>query len=225
MGQLCAKLSVMNHDETQVVAPARAGRPTDVRKTEAILEAARAIFFGEGYAAASIERIAEHAGVSKVTIYKRFGDKVGLLEALVRRQVKHMTETISEANRDAATLEVQLSNFGYTLMSFLLEEKHFDFDSMLVAERQRHPEKTRRFFEAGPKTMRSELTAILTTAHERGDLELDQPQRAAEDLLSLWRGFNDVKARFGVARTPSPSQIKTQVRHGVDIFMRAYRAE
>jgi TetR/AcrR family transcriptional regulator, mexJK operon transcriptional repressor len=215
----------MIHDKAHDAAPLRAGRPTDERKTEAIIDAARTVFFSEGFAAASIERIAELAAVSKVTIYKRFGDKAGLLEALVRRQARHMTETIREANRGAATLEAQLVNFGCTLMSFLVEQKHFDFDSMLAVGKQRHPETTRRFFDAGPGTMRSELTAILKQARKRGDLILDKPQRAAEDLLSLWRGFRDIEARFGVAKTPSPAEIKRHVRHGIDLFLRAYRAD
>lgn len=214
---------MMNHEDTRVTVPLRAGRPTDERKTEAILDAARAVFFRHGFGAASIEGIAEQAGVSKVTIYNRFGDKAGLLEALVRRQARHMTEIISKTNRDAATLEAQLANFGCTLMGFLLEEQHFYFDSMLAIGKQRHPGATRRFFDAGPGTMRSELTAILEAAHARGDLTLDDPQRAAEDLLSLWRGFKDIEARFGVAKMTSPDEIRDHVCRGIDVFLRAYR--
>ncbi|MEM8694838.1 MAG: TetR/AcrR family transcriptional regulator [Pseudomonadota bacterium] len=215
----------MSQDDTHIAASPRAGRPTDERKTEAIIDAARDAFFGQGYAAASIERIAEQAGVSKVTVYKRFGDKTGLLEALVRRQALHMTDTICEANRDAATLEVKLVNFGFTLMSFLFDESHFHFDSMLVIERERHTEAAQRFFDAGPGTMRRELTTILAEAHKRGDLTVRNPGAAAEDLLSLWKGFKDMEIRFGVADTPNPAQIKKHVRHGVRMFLRAYRPE
>ncbi|MEO1168055.1 MAG: TetR/AcrR family transcriptional regulator [Pseudomonadota bacterium] len=211
--------------KTDTAAPARAGRPTDERKTEAIIDAAREAFFGEGYSAASIERIAEHAGVSKVTIYKRFGDKAGLLEALVRRQAQNMTTAIGDANRAAETIEAKLVNFGFTLMSFLFDESHFHFDSMLIIERERQPEAAQRFFDAGPGTMRRELTAILAAAHKRGDVAIAKPQRAAEDLLSLWKGFADMELRFGVAEKPSPAQIKNHVRHGVEVFLRAYRAD
>ncbi|WP_299323175.1 TetR/AcrR family transcriptional regulator [Parasphingopyxis sp.] len=215
----------MTDEDSDTEAPARAGRPTDERKTEAILDAAREAFFGQGYAAASIERIAEQAGVSKVTIYKRFGDKAGLLEALVRRQADNMTTTIGEANRDAATLEVQLVNFGFTLLSFLFDESHFHFDSMLVIERDRQREAAQRFFDAGPGTMRRELTKMLAAAHKRGDVHIPQPQRAAEDLLSLWKGFADLELRFGVVDMPGPARIRSHVRHGVKVFLRAYRAE
>lgn len=215
----------MSDEKTEIATPVRAGRPTDERKTEAILDAAREAFFGAGYAAASIERIADHAGVSKVTVYKRFGDKAGLLEALVRRQANHMTTTIGEANRAAESIEAKLVNFGFTLMSFLFDESHFHFDSMLVIERERQPDAAQRFFDAGPGTMRRELTAILSEAHKRGDISVSQPQRAAEDLLSLWKGFADMELRFGVAETPTPAKIKKHVRHGVEVFLRAYRPD
>ncbi len=215
----------MTDTATNVAAPARAGRPTDERKTEAIIDAARDAFFGEGYAASSIERIAEKAGVSKVTIYKRFGDKAGLLEALVRRQAEHMTTTIGEANRDAETIEAQLVNFGVTLMTFLFDDTHFHFDTMLMIERDRHPEAAHRFFDAGPGTMRRELIAILKAAVRRGDLKIDTAKAAAEDLLSLWKGFADMELRFGVAKKPTPNYIQNHVRHGVGVFLRAYRAD
>lgn len=215
----------MKDSGTHGAEPVRAGRPTDVHKTEAILDAARAVFFSEGFSAASIERIAQQAEVSKVTIYKRFGDKSGLLEALVRRQASHMTEAISEANRDAPTLEKKLINFGVTLLSFLLDESHFFFDSMLAIEKQRHPEASQRYFDAGPGTMRRVLIAILSEADKRGELSLDNPRAAAEDLVSLWKGFNEVEIRFGVKSTPAPDEIADHVRHGVDLFFRAYRAD
>ncbi|QLC20821.1 TetR/AcrR family transcriptional regulator [Parasphingopyxis sp. CP4] len=208
-----------------VTAPARAGRPTDERKTEAIIDAARDAFFGEGYAAASIERIAEKAAVSKVTIYKRFGDKAGLLEALVRRQAEHMTKTIGEANRDADTIEAQLVNFGVTLMSFLFDDTHFHFDTMLMIERDRHPEAAHRFFNAGPGKMRRELIAILEAADQRGDLKIDKAKTAAEDLLSLWKGFADMELRFGIAKKPTQKDIRNHVCHGVDVLLRAYRPD
>ena len=61
--------------------PKRTGRPADEAKREAILAAAAASFFEHGFAASSIEQIAADAGVSKVTIYNRFGDKRALFAA------------------------------------------------------------------------------------------------------------------------------------------------
>lgn len=201
------------------------GRPTDESKTEAILNAARGCFFADGFAETSIETIAKKAGVSKVTIYKRFGDKAGLLEALVKRQADMMRTAIGEMNRDAPDLRTKLTNFGTTLLGFLFHETHFNFDAILATEGKRHPEMTKRFFEAGPGTMRSELAGMLKEAANAGELTIDDPKTAAEDLVSLWKGFPEVELRFGVAKGDSHRRIEKCVSHGIDVFFRAYRSD
>ena len=62
------------------------GRPKDAQKRELILSAAERAFFAQGFSAATIERIAADAGVSKVTVYGHFGDKETLFEAVVTRE-------------------------------------------------------------------------------------------------------------------------------------------
>ncbi|MFE6779435.1 TetR/AcrR family transcriptional regulator [Streptomyces sp. NPDC057702] len=61
------------------------GRPAGrlAAKREAILRAAVAIFLREGYDRASVDAIAEEAGVSKQTIYNHFGGKERLFLAAV----------------------------------------------------------------------------------------------------------------------------------------------
>ncbi|HUA45498.1 MAG TPA: TetR/AcrR family transcriptional regulator [Solirubrobacteraceae bacterium] len=48
------------------------------------MEAASAVFAREGFAAASVARIAEEAGATKPTLYARFGSKTELYEATLR---------------------------------------------------------------------------------------------------------------------------------------------
>lgn len=53
------------------------------RRREDILRAAKSVFFREGYALATIDRIAEQAGTTKRTVYDHFGSK----EALFRETI------------------------------------------------------------------------------------------------------------------------------------------
>ncbi|MCA9494288.1 MAG: TetR/AcrR family transcriptional regulator [Myxococcales bacterium] len=53
------------------------------RKREALLEQGLAAFLGEGYDRASIERIAEAAGVARGTFYLYFPDKLALFDAVM----------------------------------------------------------------------------------------------------------------------------------------------
>lgn len=64
---------------------------------QAVLDAARDVFFESGYAEASIGAIVERSSVSVGSIYHHFGGKAGLFEALWQTY----TETCSFAARNA----------------------------------------------------------------------------------------------------------------------------
>ena len=53
------------------------------RKRAQILAAATEILRRQGISRVSVAQIADHAGVSQVTIYNHFGDKAGLVEAVL----------------------------------------------------------------------------------------------------------------------------------------------
>lgn len=62
------------------------GRPRDSKRHTAVLDAAFSVLQREGYAAATIERIAAEAGVAKQTIYRWWKGKAPLfMEVLARK--------------------------------------------------------------------------------------------------------------------------------------------
>ena len=62
------------------------GRQAQARRTrDAILEAARAGFLANGYAATTVAAIAGAAGVAVDTVHKAFGGKAGLVRAIYER--------------------------------------------------------------------------------------------------------------------------------------------
>lgn len=63
---------------------------TDAR----VLEAARRAFSEHGYAGATLERIAEAAGLSRVTLYRRGVSKDGVLAGLIARATEDYRRTI-----------------------------------------------------------------------------------------------------------------------------------
>jgi AcrR family transcriptional regulator len=73
-------------------------RATAERNVEAILEAAEALL-ARG-AAASTSAVAREAGVSRVTVYAHFATREELLEAVLARVVRRVTETIRAAGLD-----------------------------------------------------------------------------------------------------------------------------
>lgn len=61
----------------------RAGRPRDGRLDRAILEVTERLLMTEGYDDLTIEAVAEQAGVSRPTVYRRWPDKAHLVLAAV----------------------------------------------------------------------------------------------------------------------------------------------
>jgi AcrR family transcriptional regulator len=64
-----------------------------------ILDAAEALFFGDGIAVTGVDRVAETAGVSVVTLYKHMGSKEGLLSAVLKRRLEEWDRVWEECVR------------------------------------------------------------------------------------------------------------------------------
>ena len=74
--------------------PAR--RMTGRERREQLTDVGREVFAERGFAATSIEEIAERAGVSRPVVYGHFGGKEGLHDAVVEREVERLLGMISE---------------------------------------------------------------------------------------------------------------------------------
>lgn len=60
--------------------------------SDKILDTAESLFNMQGYTAVGIDLIRDTAGVSKTTIYRHFGDKDGLIEAVLARRHKRFED-------------------------------------------------------------------------------------------------------------------------------------
>ena len=196
------------------------GRPLDRAKDAAILAAARASFFERGFAASTIEDIAARAGVSKVTIYKRWEDKDALFEATVKAEMAAMIAQLDDEPQGDGSLAQQLNAFGYVLLRFLFSPAHVALDRMLGRDLEQNPKLARRFFDAGPGHCRAQIAALLADTADRGEIEIDDPLLAAADLLSLWRGFLEKELAFGVITTVDDAMLRRRVERGTQGFLR-----
>ena len=70
------------------------GRPKDLAKRQAILEAAKVLFLSNGYASTSMDAVAAEAGVSKLTVYSHFNDKETLFTAAVVAKCEEQLPTL-----------------------------------------------------------------------------------------------------------------------------------
>ena len=70
--------------------------PKEQRRKQ-LIEISRGAFAELGYEAASLEEIAERAGVSRPILYSHFGDKHGLFEAVVSEQIELVQQAVAQS--------------------------------------------------------------------------------------------------------------------------------
>ena len=77
--------------------PVAKGDTIDVERTRAkLVRAAAEVFYREG-TSAGVNELAERAGVSKVSLYRHFGSKEGLIEAVLRARSDHVVAWLRDA--------------------------------------------------------------------------------------------------------------------------------
>jgi AcrR family transcriptional regulator len=88
---------------------------------EKLVRAARRAFATQGYAAASMDELTAEAGLTRGALYHNFGDKKGLLWAVVEQIDGEMAEKLREAREKAPTLWQGLMDEGATYIEMALD--------------------------------------------------------------------------------------------------------
>ena len=84
-----------------------------------ILDASKKLFLERGYANSSIDAVVERSGGSKATVYQLFGNKEGLLAALVAEGAEELAHLVEALPLDGG-LEDSLRTFGRGYLNLVL---------------------------------------------------------------------------------------------------------
>ena len=148
-----------------------------------ILRAARRLFAERGYAATSINDIAEEAGVAIQTIYARLGSKRGLLLALIdlideEAGVGPLAEEVTSARTPLAALRAGVR------LTRSFQERCGDIIEALITAAGAEPELTDAVAE-GQRRHREGARIIIDHIQELEGLRHDVPPERAQALLAL----------------------------------------
>lgn len=199
------------------------GRPKDLAKREAIIQSARLLFGRKTFTAVTMDAVAQDAGVSKMTLYSHFGDKEALFEAVVKSVSASAIEAGAEV-KDGTGLDLKdhLIAIGVAFLTPLLDPDIAGLGHVVAAALDKNADLARRFYHAGPVQTRDMLAEVIEAASRRNELLVNDPVQAAEDLTALWRGELANRLIFGMVHSITEQEIRAQIDHGTDIFLRAY---
>jgi TetR/AcrR family transcriptional repressor of mexJK operon len=202
------------------------GRPRDVAKLQAILDAAYDLFLERGIAATTMDSVAERASVSKMTVYANFRDKPTLLSAVFDRRIQTMRVPDLPAGSDLKFSLERLAEFGELIVSTATRPEVIRMARCMAACADEHPRLAATFYSAGRGEIVKRVAEFLNSLSRRGVLSIKDPELAAEQLIVSWFGMSELRQNLGVAGPPSPEAIAKRVRYAIDTLVRAWtRAE
>ncbi|MBH3372967.1 MULTISPECIES: TetR/AcrR family transcriptional regulator [Pseudomonas] len=204
-------------------APIGPGRPKDLAKREAILEAAKSLFLSLGYANTSMDAVAAAAGVSKLTVYSHFTDKQTLFCSAVMATCQIQLPDLLFEYPVGAQVEDVLLNIARGFQALISSDEAVKLSRLIMAQGSLDPSFGQYFYEAGPKRVLAGMEALLRGADERGLLRIDNPLRAAEHFFCLVKGAPDYRLLLGCAGPLQGDEAEAHVREVVGVFLRAYR--
>jgi AcrR family transcriptional regulator len=191
-------------------------------KPAQIMLAAKDLFTSQGFGATSMDAIARKANVSKATLYAHFSGKEELFAAIVSHACRAQSHLLSTPDAEGLELTEALSEIGRNFLSLILSPQAIAIFRVVVGETARFPDLGRIFFESGPNQMRATLSAFLAKAAERGQLDIEEPLRAAEHLIGMLQTPVHLHVLFGVKASFTKAEVDKVVKDAVDAFLRAY---
>jgi TetR/AcrR family transcriptional regulator, regulator of autoinduction and epiphytic fitness len=169
------------------VKPDRTDRQLSPEKAEAILDGAKQEFLSHGYAAASMDKIAAAAGVSKATVYSHFDDKVGLFIALMQRLAGKKELFNRQKLPMQGNPKVVLKRFAAGMLDNIAADPQLlTFLRLIIGESGRFPELARAFVQNIEKPVLEMLTHYLATCPQ---LHLADPEVAARAFIGAMIHF------------------------------------
>lgn len=206
-------------------APIGPGRPKDLAKREAILEAAKTLFLSLGYANTSMDAVAAAAGVSKLTVYSHFTDKQTLFCSAVMATCQIQLPDLLFEYPEGVPVEEVLLTIARNFQALISSDEAIKLSRLIMAQGSLDPSFGEYFYEAGPKRVLAGMEALLRGAHERGLLRIDNPLRAAEHFFCLVKGAPDYRLLLGCAGPLEGDEAEAHVREVVAVFLRAFHPE
>jgi len=156
-------------------------------KREQILQGAMQVFFSQGYANTSMDRVAAEAGVSKQTIYSHFQDKEGLFTALIERvTIRRLKQEFQLKACQGDAPQWVLRRLAESFLAKMDDPEYLACIRLVIAESARFPELaqlyTRTVIHYGYQTLSHYLKS-------HAELQIPDPEAAARIFLGSLVAF------------------------------------
>ncbi|WP_348635354.1 TetR/AcrR family transcriptional regulator [Herbaspirillum sp. LeCh32-8] len=201
----------------------RRGRPANKALSQTIVDTASELFVELGFQATTLDKVAQRAKISKLSIYRHFANKEALFTAAMVAGCHQLFAPQALLKGVEGSVEDQLMAVGSLLLRTLLRPHVRNVEAMVMADKTNQKSLSKLHYEAGPAHVIEQIEAILRQLHVQALLNVPDPLRSARLFAALFKGSDLVMiARFDEARAEDDNEVETYCRAAVAMFMAAH---
>lgn len=201
----------------------KVGRPrrgTEAERRDALFAAATRVFLKEGYALASIEKVAAEAGASTRTLYQHFENKADLLAAVIGRLVERdMAAIFVQTELEQLAVDQALTRIGTALLERFQDGDSRALFQLIAMEAQRFPDLAKKVRLAAKVRVESVVELYLRNQCKQGKLAIEDPAAATMLLLHMLLGEIRERALFCAPDEAYSFDAEAHIKRVIDLFL------
>ena len=191
------------------------------KRRGAMVDAAYRLFMEKGFSSVSVDEIIRVSGGSKSSLYKFFGDKEGILRAVIESLADEFLREIHIEFPSAKTPREALNRVGMVFADLALSDKAINQHQHAVSHAKAFPDLAKLWYESGPKRTMDGFADFLEKETAAGRLRIANPARAAWFFLGMII-FHDNMRRLVCLPPPERPELEKMVSEAVEVFLAAY---
>ena len=189
----------------------------------ALLISANDLFLERGYEAVSLDDIVNHAGGSKASIYKYFGNKDGLFTAICDyRREQFFKDICSQFDFQRDHLRLYLIQTLLNFHKHIIQPENAAFLRLIVEQAQRNPELARYIMEQGPRHIQKSIENALIKADQLGLIYCNNANYSAQLYFGIIRDLEwHILMNTPIEKTEQ--EMSEYIHYCVDRFLGAHQ--
>jgi TetR/AcrR family transcriptional repressor of mexJK operon len=190
-------------------------------RRKAMIEAAYSLFIEKGYGSVSVDDIIRVSRGSKSSLYKFFGNKEGILKAVIESLAEEFLREIHLEFPSGGTPREALNRIGVVFADLALSDIAINQHRHAVSHARAFPDLAKLWYESGPKKTMDGFADFLEKETAAGRLRISDPARAAWFFLGMII-FHDNMRRLVCLPQSKRAELKETVSEAVEVFLAAY---
>lgn len=193
-----------------------------IERRLALLLSATELFLEKGYDAVSLDDIVNHAGGSKASIYKYFGNKEGLFAAICdHKREMFFKDVCIPFQPEKSTLREYLIQTLNRVYVHIIQPEHVAFLRLIIEQTECNTVLIQYLYDKWVHNLQNTLTQALESADKSGEITCNSPYYSSLMYFGILR---DIEWRMimGMPALPDEKEAIDYIEYCVDIFLKGH---